>query len=127
MAVERYGNVLPKTDRKEQTTGTPSKQTRKSLKVVGIKRLEMMVYLTLFIIIAACAFYVLSLKMESYQLQSEVTQLENEITTTQSEIDELNTEVTHLASYDRIYEKANDLGLDLDNGNVKVVENHDQN
>src|SRR5699024_11190488 len=58
--------------------------------------------------------------MEAYELQTEKMQLENEIAIKEGEISELKTEVTHLASYDRIYEKANELGLDLNNGNVKV-------
>lgn len=127
MAVEKY-RVLPNTktaDRNHPDTYT--KETRKTRKVVGIKRFEMGVYIILLFMIALCAFYVLSLKMEAYQLQSEIVSLESDIATTESEIHELNTEVTDLRSYDRIYEKANDLGLDLDNSNVKVVENYDQN
>jgi cell division protein FtsL len=123
MAVEKY-KVLP--NRKTADQDTYAKEIRKTRKTVGIRRFEMMVYLILSIIIAVVAFYVLSLKMDAYQLQSEVVNLEGDIATTENEIGELNTEVTDLQSYDRIYEKANDLGLDLDNGNVKVVERYDK-
>lgn len=127
MAVERY-RVFPNTKPSGRPDGyTKEKETRKVRKVVGIKRFEMGVYLVMLILIAVCAFYVLSLKMEAYQLQSEIVSLDSDISVTESEIHELNTEVTDLRSYDRIYEKANDLGLDLDNGNVKVVEKYGKN
>lgn len=59
----------------------------------------------MFTLIAAAAIFVLSLKMEAYELQAQKTQIENEIATKEGEISELNTEVTNLASYDRICRK----------------------
>ena len=86
--------------------------------------MEMAVYITLAVLIAAVSIYVLSLKMEAYNYQNEKTSLEQTIAVKDGEISELNTEVTYLASYDRIYEKAQELGLDLNNSNVKVVEKY---
>lgn len=123
MAVERYRQVLPETRSNGQNPG-PGGRTRVKSKIVGLKRTETMIYIALIFVIAVAAVAVLSLRMEAYQLQSEITNIESEIATTNGEIDELTTEVTHLASYDRIYEKAGELGLELDNGNVKVVERH---
>lgn len=127
MAVERYRQAIPNTkpNDRSQTESKPETRTRK--KIVGIKRTEAIVYITLLIMITVAAVFVLSSKMEAYELQSEITNIESEIATKNGEIDELNTEVTHLASYDRIYEKAAELGLDLDNSNVKVVERHGKN
>lgn len=123
MAVERYRQVLPET-RSNGQNPEPGGRTRVKSKIVGLKRTETMFYIALIFVIAVAAVAVLSLRMEAYQLQSEITNIESEIATTNGEIDELTTEVTHLASYDRIYEKAGELGLELDNGNVKVVERH---
>ncbi|MBY8909667.1 cell division protein FtsL [Salinicoccus roseus] len=120
MAVERYHQTLPR----PHTEQDPAQGTRKASRVVGLKKFETLVYLMLFALIAAVAVYVLSLKMEAYSLQTEKTQVESEIAVMEGEIGELKTEVTDLASYDRIYEKANELGLDLDNGNVKVAEKY---
>lgn len=127
MAVERYRQAVPNTKPNDQSRVKSNPETRKKSKVVGIKRGEAIVYLTLMIMITIAAVFVLSSKMEAYELQSEITNIESEIATKNGEIDELNTEVTHLASYDRIYEKAAELGLDLDNSNVKVVERHGKN
>lgn len=127
MAVERYRQAIPNTKPNDQSQEKSHPQTRTKNKIVGLKRGEAIVYITLMIMITITALFVLSSKMEAYELQSEITNIESEIATKNGEIDELNTEVTHLASYDRIYEKAGELGLDLDNGNVKVVERHGKN
>lgn len=127
MAVEIYRQTAPNTKTNDQSQVKSNPETRTKSKVVGIKRGEAIIYITLIIMITIAAVFVLSSKMEAYELQTEITNIESEIATKNGEIDELNTEVTHLASYDRIYEKAGELGLDLDNGNVKVVERHGKN
>ena len=127
MAVERYRQAVPNTKPDDRSRVKSNPETRTKSKVVGIKRGEAIVYITLMIMITIAAVFVLSSKMEAYEMQSEITNIESEIATKNGEIDELNTEVTHLASYDRIYGKAGELGLDLDNGNVKVVERHGKN
>ncbi|WP_462420421.1 cell division protein FtsL [Salinicoccus sp. Marseille-QA3877] len=127
MAVERYRQAVPNTKPNDQSRVESNPETLKKSKVVGIKRGEALVYVMLMIMITIAAVFVLSSKMEAYKMQSEITNIESEIATKNGEIDELNTEVTHLASYDRIYEKAAELGLDLDNSNVKVVERHGKN
>ena len=124
MVVERYNEVQP--THKTTTRTDSQKKTRTRAKVVGIKRLEMAVYIGLVILIAVASVYVLSLKMEAHNYQKEMTELEQSISVKNGEISELQTEVTYLASYDRIYEKAQELGLDLNNSNVKVVEKYGQ-
>lgn len=128
MAVERYNqSVLPDTRTEPEEKVKTGTKTKTKTHVVGLKRFETLVYLALFILIATSAIYVLSLKMEAYDLQTQITQVESDISTKEGEISELNTEATHLASYDRIYEKANELGLDLNNGNIKVAEKYGEN
>lgn len=122
MVVERYTETNPATKVSRKAERQP--RTRKRAKVVGIKRLEMAVYIMLVVLIAVVSVYVLSLKMEAYNYQNEKSSLEQTIAVKDGEISELNTEVTYLASYERIYEKAQELGLDLNNSNVKVVEKY---
>ncbi|CAD2078219.1 cell division protein FtsL [Jeotgalicoccus coquinae] len=122
MVVERYTEVNPAKKVYREPDSQPKTRTKE--KIVGIKRMEMAVYITLAVLIAAVSIYVLSLKMEAYNYQNEKTSLEQTIAVKNGEISELNTEVTYLASYDRIYEKAQELGLDLNNSNVKVVEKY---
>ncbi|MCG1008636.1 cell division protein FtsL [Salinicoccus sp. ID82-1] len=120
MAVERYHQTLPRPHTEQEQIH----ETRKARRVIGIKKFEALAYLILMTLIAAAAIYVLSLKMEAYSLQTQNTQVESEIAVREGEISELKTEVTDLGSYERIYEKANELGLELDNGNVKVAEKY---
>ena len=128
MAVERYNkNVLPDTGAAPEKKVKTGAETKTKSHVVGLKRSETLIYLFLFILIATVSIYVLSLKMEAYDLQTQITQVESDISTKEGEISELNTEVTDLASYDRIYEKANELGLDQNNANVKVAEKYGEN
>ncbi|MBF0752755.1 cell division protein FtsL [Jeotgalicoccus nanhaiensis] len=122
MVVERYTEVNPAKKVYRKPDSQP--KTRKKGKIVGIKRTEMAIYITLAVLIAAVSIYVLSLKMEAYNYQNEKSSIEQTIAVKNGEISELNTEITYLASYDRIYEKAQELGLDLNNSNVKVVEKY---
>lgn len=122
MVVERYTETAPLKKVYKESESQP--RTRTKTKVVGIKRMEMAIYIALVILIATVSIYVLSLKMEAYNYQSDITSTEQTIDVKNGEISELKTEVTYLASYDRIYEKAQELGLDLNNSNVKVVEKY---
>src|SRR5699024_5682589 len=106
MAVERNRQAVPNTKQDDGSRVNTNPEARTKSKVVGIKRGEAIVYITLMIMITIAAVFVLSSKMEAYEMQSEITNIESEIATKNGEIDELNTEVTHLASYDRIYGKA---------------------
>lgn len=123
MAVEHYQQPLsqPGSQREQQPA------SRRRRRVVGLGKIETLIYLVLFVLIATVAIYVLSLKMEAHTVQTQITQIESETAIKEGEISELKTEVTDLSSYDRIYEKANELGLDLDNGNVKVAEKYGKN
>ncbi|MFB9861438.1 cell division protein FtsL [Salinicoccus siamensis] len=123
MAVEHYQQPLsqPGSHREQQPA------TKRKRRVVGLGKIETLTYLVLFVLIATVAIYVLSLKMEAHTVQTQITQIESETAIKEGEISELKTEVTDLSSYDRIYEKANELGLDLDNGNVKVAEKYGKN
>lgn len=85
----------------------------------------MVVYATLVVTIAISLLFVLSLKSNSFDMQAEKTELENAIYVKQGEITELETEVNNLASHERIYEKANELGLTMNNSNIRVVEKNE--
>ena len=92
MVVERYNEVQPTHKTTPRTDS--QKKTRTRAKVVGIKRLEMAVYIGLVILIAVASVYVLSLKMEAHNYQKEMTELEQSISVKNGEISELQTEVT---------------------------------
>lgn len=101
------------------------KVIRTRTKYVSVSFVEASVYILLAITIAMLLILVLSLKSESFEMQAEKTSIENSIYMKQGELSELQTEVTYLASYERIYEKAEALGLKMNNRNIRVVEKHE--
>ncbi|RIN88871.1 cell division protein FtsL [Mammaliicoccus sciuri] len=126
MAVERvYPNYRP--DEWQEPQLEPQKKKVKKTKVVGISRIEKVVYISLITMIALISIYMLSLKMDAYNNKTQIAELDNKIEQQQTTNSDLKTESMKQSSYERIYEKAEDYGLKLNNDNVKVVRSDAQN
>jgi len=92
--------------------------------VVSLSRVEKFIYLTLVSLIAFVSIYMLSLKYDAYQTNTQIAAVEGKIVHQQSVNGELNSEVMKQSSYERVYSKAKSYGLSLKNDNVKVVQNN---
>lgn len=126
MAVEKvYPNYRPNEWQEPQVE--PRKKTVTKTKVVGISRIEKIVYISLITMIAFISIYMLSLKMDAYNNESQIAELDNKIAQQQTTNSDLKTESMKQSSYERIYDKAKDYGLKLNNDNVKVVRSDAQN
>lgn len=126
MAVERvYPNYRP--DEWQEPQLEPQKKKVKKTKVVGISRIEKIVYISLITMIALISIYMLSLKMDAYNNKTQIAELDSKIEQQQTTNSDLKTESMKQSSYERIYEKAEDYGLKLNNDNVKVVRSDAQN
>ncbi|RIO03516.1 cell division protein FtsL [Mammaliicoccus sciuri] len=126
MAVERvYPNYRP--DEWQEPQLEPQKKKVKKTKVVGISRIEKVVYISLITMIALISIYMLSLKMDEYNNKTQIAELDSKIEQQQTTNSDLKTESMKQSSYERIYEKAEDYGLKLNNDNVKVVRSDAQN
>lgn len=126
MAVERvYPNYRP--DEWQDPQLEPQKKKVKKTKVVGISRIEKVVYISLITMIALISIYMLSLKMDAYNNKTQIAELDSKIEQQQTTNSDLKTESMKQSSYERIYEKAEDYGLKLNNDNVKVVRSDAQN
>ncbi len=126
MAVERvYPNYRP--DKWQEPQLEPQKKKVKKTKVVGISRIEKVVYISLITMIALISIYMLSLKMDAYNNKTQIAELDSKIEQQQTTNSDLKTESMKQSSYERIYEKAEDYGLKLNNDNVKVVRSDAQN
>lgn len=126
MAVERiYPNYRPD-EWQEPQVEPPRKKVTKP-KVVGISRIEKFVYITLITMIALISIYMLSLKMDAYNNKTQIAELDNKIEEQKTTNGDLKTESMKQSSYERIYEKAEDYGLKLNNNNVKVVRSDAKN
>lgn len=90
--------------------------------VVSLSKLEKLIYLTLVSLIAFVSIYMLSLKYDAYQMNTQISAIEGKIVHQQSVNGELNSEVMKQSSYERVYSKAKSYGLSLKNDNVKVVQ-----
>lgn len=99
---------------------------KKKRYLVSLKLNELLLYVALMIVLSAAVVFVLNTKLEAHEYEREISQINYEINATEKEIDELTTEVTHLSSYERIYQKANELGLKPNNDNVKVVRKYEK-
>lgn len=104
----------------------PKYEYVKKSKWVNLRFNELLIYAVLIIMVVCSAYFFLNTKQEAHAQHATEAQLTNEIDFKNKEIDELTTEVTHLSSYERIYEKANQLGLKMENGNVKVVKKYEK-
>lgn len=126
MAVERiYPNYRP--DEWHEPQLEPQKKKVTKTKVVGISRIEKIVYISLITMIALISIYMLSLKMDAYNNKTQIAELDSKIEQQQTTNSDLKTESMKQSSYERIYEKAEDYGLKLNNDNVKVVRSDAQN
>ncbi|WP_323702667.1 cell division protein FtsL [Mammaliicoccus sp. Dog046] len=126
MAVERvYPNYRPNEWQEPQFE--PQKKKVTKTKVVGISRIEKIVYISLITMIALISIYMLSLKMDAYNSKTQIAELDNKIAQQQTTNSDLKTESMKQSSYERIYDKAKDYGLKLNNDNVKVVRSDAQN
>lgn len=103
-----------------QPSQKPNKVRKKSLRISRREKLLILI-LTLGVISLA----VMSLKIQSdiNAVNMEINVLEREVTTVSNENVGLKVQVGELSTYERIWEKAQELGLTLNEKNVKVVPN----
>ncbi len=89
--------------------------------VVQLTKFEKVLYITLITVIAMLSIYMLSLKMDAYDTRGKIADLDYKIDKQSSENSALQSEIKKNSSYERIYEKAKETGMSLENDNVKVV------
>lgn len=97
------------------------KQKVKTKVVVQLTRFEKVLYITLISVIAMLSIYMLSLKMDAYDTRGKIADLDYKIEKQSSENNALQSEIKKNSSYERIYDKAKQQGMSLQNDNVKVV------
>ena len=74
------------------------------------------------LVIAAFSVKIISNQFEIYTLNKEIQTTQQALTDQTKVNNDLNVQVSELSTYERIWEKASQLGLTLDENNVKVVE-----
>lgn len=110
----------PPLPEKPQYQPSPQKQQKAGKKPL-ITGKEKVLYLTF---IVAVALFAVSLLHTQGQIQTttmEVQKIESEIQEIAKQNEDLKVQVSELSTYERIWEKAKELGLTLNEKNVKVV------
>ena len=68
------------------------------------------------------AVHIVSNQVKIYQINKEIQQLQETVEETRKQNNDLYVEVQQLSTYERILRKAKELGLSLNENNVKVVQ-----
>ena len=110
-AVEKQHNQQP------QTTSS-TVVIRKGRITAG----EKLLYVILAVFLFAVSVKIISNQYSLYVLNKEIVTTENAIEEQTKVNNDLNVEISELSRYERIWERASQLGLTLDENNVKVVQ-----
>ena len=110
----------PSMPEQPQHQSSPKKQ-KKVDKSPLITRKEKVLYITFVIVVSLLAVSILHTQGQIQTTTIEIQKLESEIQAITKENVELKVQVSELSTYERIWEKAKELGLTLNEKNVKVV------
>lgn len=88
----------------------------------GITIGEKVLYLTFSLFIAFFAVKIITAQASIYTTNNEIVSLESKIENQEKAIKDYEDQVSELNTYDRIWQKAKELGLTLKDKNVKVVQ-----
>ncbi|EUJ45151.1 cell division protein FtsL [Paenilisteria rocourtiae] len=112
-------NVEPKRVHRETPQPQPKKQILKRGKITLGEKLIASVFI---IVIAVFAFKIIHVQAQVYSLNQGIQEKQAEVDKQVKANEDLSAEVADLSRYERVWQKAKELGLKLDPDNVKVVE-----
>lgn len=99
----------------------PLKQHSSKRKKSIITAQEKILYIAFVVIVSVLAVTILHKQSSIQQTSMEIQKIETQITEIEKENVDLKVQVSELSTYERIWEKAKELGLTLNENNVKVV------
>lgn len=83
---------------------------------------EKLLFVSFFLFAVYASIQIVSNQVSIYQVNKHIQKLEGEIDEQKKHNNDLYVEVQQLSTYERILEKAKELGLSLNENNVKVVQ-----
>ena len=98
-------------------------QITKVQRHVKIRPGEKVLYLLLAAFIIFMAVKIVTVQAAVYEVNKDVQEMERTIQKHEKVNDDLAMQVDELSRYERVWKKAKELGLNLNENNVKVVEN----
>ncbi|KIL50378.1 cell division protein [Jeotgalibacillus alimentarius] len=72
--------------------------------------------------VCIASLQIITAQAEIYNTNKEIQQLESNIVTQENVNNDLTIQVSQMSTYERVWEKAKELGLTLNDSNVKVVQ-----
>lgn len=99
----------------------PVQKPKKSNKLMQFTFREKMLFVAFVLVVAALSVALLNIQGEIQTTTIEIQQLEKQATDMTKQNTDLKVQVSELSRYDRIWERAEALGLSLNEKNVKVV------
>ncbi|MFC4183084.1 cell division protein FtsL [Saccharococcus thermophilus] len=107
----------------EQQRPSSRPHTRKQRKLrIRFTLGEKLLFLSFCLFVLYTAVHMVSNQVKIYQTNKEIQKLEEAIQEQQKQNRDLYVEVQQLSTYERILQKAKELGLSLNENNVKVVQ-----
>ncbi|WP_449539918.1 cell division protein FtsL [Ferdinandcohnia sp. Marseille-Q9671] len=111
--VRQTENIQP-----EQTPKTQPIIKKKFRLTIGEKLLGILFSVA----VVVCAIHIISNQVSIYKTNIEIQQIESTISQQTKTNSDLYVQVQELSEYERLWEKARELGLNLNENNVKVVQ-----
>jgi cell division protein FtsL len=121
MAVRARQTQIQQTYVPEQPTKQQPSQLPKKKKGLNITAGEKLLVFACVLVVVTLSVSILHMQGKIQTTSMEIQQLEAEVATVQNENVDLKVQVGELSRYDRIWKKAQELGLTLNEKNVKVV------
>ena len=103
----------------EQIQDQPVLPIKRKLKLFSVR--EKFLYIIFAIVVASFAVSILHTQGEIQSMSMEIQKIEQEVTEVNNNNVDLKVRVSELSTHERIWEKAKELGLTLNEKNVKVV------
>jgi cell division protein FtsL len=108
---------------REQQHPSPRSHTRKQRKLrIRFTLGEKLLFVSFCVFVMYAAIHMVSNQVKIYQTNREIQRLEETIQEQKKQNNDLYVEVQQLSAYERILQKAKELGLSLNENNVKVVQ-----
>ncbi|MBC1918111.1 cell division protein FtsL [Listeria booriae] len=112
-------NVEPKRVHREAPQPQPKKEILKRGKITLGEKLIVSIFV---VVIAVFAFKIIGVQAQIYSVNQGIQEQQTNVDKQVKANEDLSSEVADLSRYERVWQKAKELGLKLDPDNVKVVE-----
>lgn len=115
-------HLAVKVAREQKHPAAPPSQKPQRKRRLRLTLAEKLLIVSFLLFVFYAAVHTVSTQAQIYELNKDVQKLESAIDEQKKENNDLYVEVQRLSSYERILQKAKELGLSLNENHVKVVQ-----